>query len=235
MRYLLILLFFSCTSLFAQENQLVKQYSQDSSLLATGVINNQMRQGLWKIYDAKTNKLVTSGTFENGQREGTWTSYFPNGKKWAEVEYKEGKLFGPSVLYDEDGYPIREMIFKDSILVGKYVEYYGKTGRPAGVDPRQVSLEGSFEEGKRTGQWIKYFFNGVTSVREFYEKGLREGPYLEYDSYGNLILEGNYRQGQMEGIFKRYAFGNQVYEEGEYKNGKKVGKWIRYFPETKVV
>src|SRR5690606_11316351 len=116
-------LFLFSTSLFAQDSKMVLQYSPDSAIMATGVIKNNLREGLWKYYTPETNTLLTEGFFKNGIRDGLWTSFYSDGKKNLIAEYKEGRLFGPSKKYDADGALRIEMVFQDSVLVGKYVEY----------------------------------------------------------------------------------------------------------------
>jgi len=178
MRYLLIILLFLSSPLLAQDNQLVKLYNKDSTVVSTGVVSNQQRQGLWKYFDAKTNKLITEGNFEDNVQDGKWTTYHPDGKKRMELEYKNGKLFGPAKIYDADGYLKRDLTFQDSVLIGNFVEYYGKTGQPSYIEPKRVLTEGQYDKGKKIGQCITYHPFGEVYIREFYENGLRQGPYL---------------------------------------------------------
>lgn len=234
MRKLIILLLFISSPLFAQQNQLVRIYSSDSSIVATGVINNNQRQGLWEFSNPKTNTILLKGNYENGKRVGTWFTYFPDGKKQVEAEYNDGILFGPAKVFDADGELKRSMVFQDSVLVGKYVEYYGKTGQPNYINPKQTYSEGQFEKGKKTGQWVTYHPFGEVAIREFYVNNKKDGPYLEYDMDGKLEVEGIYKEGQLEGEFTRYS-DYSILETGSYKNGKKIGPWIRYFPYTKIM
>lgn len=235
MRYILLAFLLYSNTLIAQDNSIVRQYNSDSTLMATGVLTQFKRQGLWKYYNAKTNTLLTEGTFKDGIRDGTWTSFYPDGKRNVVADYRDGKLFGPSQVYDADGALKRQIVFQDSVIVGKYVEYYGRTGIPDYVDPKQVFRAGQYENNMKTGQWVEYHEFGELAVREYYEKGLRNGPYLEYSPEGDLITEAVYKEGKLEGAFKRYAYTNAVVEEGNYKNGEKVGEWKRYFPGTKTV
>ncbi|MDP2039595.1 toxin-antitoxin system YwqK family antitoxin, partial [Algoriphagus sp.] len=181
MRYLLLAVFsFLYFSTLAQDPKLVQQFNSDSSLMATGVIRNNIREGLWKIYNPKTNTLLSEGTFGNGKREGLWTQYYPNGKRRESAEYRDGKLFGPALYFDTEGALKKQVIYRDSVLVGKYTEFYGKEGNPNYIDPSQVLTEGQYDNGKRTGQWVSFYEFGELASREFYVNGLREGPYLEY-------------------------------------------------------
>ncbi|WP_332912823.1 hypothetical protein [Algoriphagus boritolerans] len=82
MRYLLFAVFtFFYFSAFSQEAQVIQQFNSDSTLMATGVVSNNQREGLWKFYNPKTNTLLAEGNFSKGKREGTWSKYYQNGKK----------------------------------------------------------------------------------------------------------------------------------------------------------
>ena len=195
---------------FSQNPRVTVIYSPDSTIMGTGVIDGVIKTGLWKFYTRKTNTLFTEGSYKNGERDGTWTSYYPNGKRKDVAEYRAGKLFGPAKYFDEDGALQREMIFQDSMLVGRYTEYYGSSDTPSYIDPKTVKVEGQYENGLKTGQWITYFEFGEIAIREFFEKGLREGPYLEYDPQGNIVTEAMAVKGQFEGNFKRYSMPNLI-------------------------
>lgn len=235
MRYLLLVAsIFIYFHAFSQEPRLVQQFSPDSTLMGSGVIIGSQREGLWKFYNPKSNTLIAEGTFKKGKKDGTWTNYYPGGKKRETAEYREGKLFGPAQYFDQEGALKKQLIFQDSVLVGKYIEYFGKSGNPGYIDPKQVQLEGQYENGRKTGQWVTFYEFGELAVREFYVEGLREGPYLEYDPEGNVITEVTYVKGRMEGPLKRYAFSIPM-EMGNYRNGEKIGEWKRYFPATKIL
>ncbi len=235
MKYALILLLsllhFSIT---AQTSKVAVRYSSDSSIVGTGLVEKNIPNGLWKFYTTKTNTLVTEGIFKNGLRDGQWTSFHPNGKRKELADYRDGKLFGPARFFDVNGFLVKDMIYQDSILVGKYTEYYGSTEKEFYVDPSQVKLEGNYAGGKKAGQWLTYFPEGELAVREFYVDGLRDGPYFEFDPQGNVMAEATAVKGQFDGVYKTFSLPNVVYQSGTYKNGEKIGEWKSFFPGTKI-
>ena len=235
MKYILIGLLLLSTSLYAQESNLVRQYDNDSSIMAIGVITDSYREGLWKYYNPKTNVLQSEGYFEGGLKNGTWTTYYPDGKRSLVANYRDNKLFGESKYYDQDGALKVELIFLDDVIVGKYTKYFGKTGNPDYINPLQVKEEGNYVAGLKSGEWLEYYDVGGLAVREFYVKGKKSGPYLRYSPEGALILEAYYSNDLLDGAFKAYSFEMAVVEEGLYKSGDKVGEWKKYFPYTKSI
>ncbi|MEK0443017.1 MAG: hypothetical protein RL403_1995, partial [Bacteroidota bacterium] len=166
MKHLLIVLFsLLYFSLAAQTSKVAVRYSSDSSIVGTGLVEKNLPNGLWKFYTAKTNTLVTEGTFKNGLRDGQWASYHANGKQKELADYREGKLFGPARFFDANGFLVKEMIFQDSILVGKYSEYFGSEAVDYYSDPSQLKVEGNYLAGKKEGQWLSYFPGGELAIR----------------------------------------------------------------------
>ena len=178
---LILLVFLLHFSLVAQTSKIAVLYSNDSLIVGTGLVENQVQTGLWKFYTTKTNQLLTEGTFKNGLRDGQWSSFYSNGKRKELAAYREGKLFGPARYFDTNGFLIKEMIFQDSVRVGRYTEYYGNELNDPYQDPSQIKLEGNYLEGNKEGQWLSYFPSGELAIREFFVAGLREGPYFEFD------------------------------------------------------
>ena len=59
---------------------------------------------------------IFEGQFKDGERNGQGTLTFTNGVKGVGT-WRNGKLNGPSVLYNENGSVYREVIFKDGVIV----------------------------------------------------------------------------------------------------------------------
>jgi len=59
---------------------------------------------------------IFEGRFKDGDRNGQGTLTFSNGVKGVGI-WINGKLNGPSVLYNENGSVYREVIFKDGVIV----------------------------------------------------------------------------------------------------------------------
>ena len=111
----------------------------------------------------------------------------------------------------------------------KVVEEYFQSGSPKKVMDYKVSMgdsiplhradfhengetrmEGSFVDGKRDGEWMSWYANGVIWSKGYFKDGLRTGKSWAYYPSGKLYLQGS------------------------YENGKKVGEWL-VFDEDGIV
>jgi len=70
---------------------------------------------------------------------------------------------------------------------------------------------GSFENGKKSGDWIFYNSDGLRHVLS------------------------NYRKGQLTGLYQSYADSNKVLAEGYYRMGKRIGDWPVYDKDGRVI
>ncbi|MFM7233115.1 MAG: toxin-antitoxin system YwqK family antitoxin, partial [Flavobacteriales bacterium] len=59
----------------------------------------------------------------------SWSYFHPHGAPMRDCEFKEGKLNGKSTIYDERGRVIEISNYKNNKLHGTYISYDEKTGR----------------------------------------------------------------------------------------------------------
>ncbi len=222
----------------AQNNtSVVTLYNADSTFVGTGLTKNGQMDGLWKFENPKTGTLIQTSNFLNGLKEGKTIAYHEGRIIRLEAEYKQNQLNGPYKEYDIFGNPRIELVFRDSIPIGPYREYFPKARRASNMDPLIVKTEGNYSNGRKDGVWLT-FFNGLPpsiAIKETYSNGVLEGPYQEFDFDGNLMLSVTYIDGKPEGSLKRYANNSMLWETGEFKNGRKIGEWITYFPGSRTV
>jgi len=72
-------------------------------------------------------------------------------------------------------------------------------------------MEGNFVDGKRDGEWMSWYANGVVWSKGYFKDGLRTGKSWAYYPSGNLYLKGS------------------------YKKGKKIGEWLVFDEEGIVI
>ncbi|MCH7411201.1 hypothetical protein MM239_17525 [Belliella sp. DSM 111904] len=230
-----IILFLTPVFIFAQS--VVTVYNTDSTFAGTGVMKDNRMDGLWKFENPKTGVLLQTTNFDSGKRNGKAIAYHDGKIKRIEAEYKDDRLNGPFREFDVYGNPRLELVFKDSLPVGPYKEYFPKNNKASNFDPTIVKMEGNYVNGKKDGVWVTFFeyLPQTIAIKETYKEDVLHGPYQEYYFEGILMTEVNYVNGKPDGDFKRFAGRNQVWEEGKFKNGRKIGKWTAFFPGTKVI
>jgi hypothetical protein len=84
----------------------------------------------------------------------TWITYFVNGRKAREVEYREGKYHGQFIAYHGSGGKSYVQHYRGHVAHGEDTGYF-----PSG----KVSYRGRYDAGKQVGVWI--WFNEDGSVR----------------------------------------------------------------------
>jgi antitoxin component YwqK of YwqJK toxin-antitoxin module len=93
--------------------------------------------------------------------DGQGIGYFSNGKIWAQVEYKEGKLWNTIVHNMPDGTPVKEKGVRNGN--GNYKFYSPQTGN--------LEREVSYKNGDLHGEFKSYYDNGMLWSHIIYSKG----------------------------------------------------------------
>jgi hypothetical protein len=90
---------------------------------------------------------------------GLWVTYFVNGHKSHQINYRDGQYFGEFIAYHSDGSKAYVQNYTSEGADGEDTGYY-----PSG----SVSYRGQYKSGKPVGTWIWYDETGtVTSTREY--------------------------------------------------------------------
>lgn len=83
----------------------------------------------------------------------------------------------------------------DSTYTGDYVDRY-----PDGI----VKFRGFFRLGKRHGQWMSFYPNGLMWSEMHYDKGVPEGPNKTFFITGKPRYEGRYKNGLKDSVWVFY-------------------------------
>ena len=188
--------------------------------LQLNLLNDEKYQ-LSEFYlsDNKTKYIgqVLSGT---SIIEGKGISFYKNGNKRYEGNWKEGKANGKGIRYYENGNKYYEGDFKNGEANGKGLKYDEKGKK---------KYEGDWKEGFEEGEGKEFFENGVLCYEGEWKKGKPDGKGVSYFIYGNIFYKGDWKKGKEEGKGRIYdEYGNKRYE-GEFKNGKENGKGTGYY------
>lgn len=137
---------------------------------------------------------------------------------------------------------------------GKWI-YYGKDRPDLGYPAEGKVEEGSYENDRKEGEWIKYHHDGVTPrLRGYYVNNRPQGAYIKYHPNGKVKERGTFEKniyvdsltrynsnGQLEyqavynaegkenGKVKFYYDNGQLEFEYVAKNGTPTGKAVRYY------
>jgi antitoxin component YwqK of YwqJK toxin-antitoxin module len=92
---------------------------------------------------------------------GQWTTYFVNGQKAHEIQYRAGKYDGPFTAFHDDGSKAYQQHYKAGVCHGTDTGWH-RNG--------QKAYEGIYEHGKQIGTWRWWDEAGkVTSEKTFTE------------------------------------------------------------------
>jgi len=124
--------------------------------------------------------------------------------------FEDGKLIGKGIA-TADG----------KNLTGKWESYYA---------PGNIKNRGSFDAtGRRTGDWLFYFFNGALKTKQHDANGKLEGEQIYYFNNGNLSSSEHYANGLAEGLVTEYYYGGGLKTITNYKLDKKSGEQKEYY------
>lgn len=162
----------------------------------------QLEQKLAKTQDVKVDNPIINSTqkrdtiiarYENGSKKLLVTymgmgsneqvikkvSYYSNGKKKEEENYKQNQLNGKYFEYYRNGQISVNCTFKNGQRDGDYVEYYFNG---------TIWERGRFIKGDYDGEYNTYFADGQLKSKEIYKNGDRiEATW--YNSKGEIEFE----------------------------------------------
>lgn len=177
-----------------------------------------------EIYQA-TDECDCWGRDDNlyNRREGKTISFFQNGTKLREANYRNGKLEGKEYWYNENGKIYWILEYKNNIQNGKEIRYF---------DNGETEVKENFKNGKRNGEGKYYYENGKLATVTNYLDGIVHGKNITYYKNGRISSETMYKNGKIEGKWVDYNNDGSVRDQGEIINGN--GKFRTYFENGKL-
>jgi hypothetical protein len=139
---------------------------------------------------------------------GVGFNVFSNNKLEREIEYKNGKLDGKSIIYHKNGKLDRLYTYKEGIRNG-FSEYYRENS--------DLIQKGNFKDGKADGPWIIWLnyteYNRIPIyVKATYKEGKRFGTSIYYTKDNNVIAKTNYDNGILiEGDYEDDILNREAY------------------------
>jgi antitoxin component YwqK of YwqJK toxin-antitoxin module len=176
---------------------------------------------------------------KNGKRHGKYIAWHSNGNIGIEKYYKEGDLHGRYRRWHVNGRKEEESFYQDDMLHGKQVRWY-----PNG----QKRCEIHYRDGEMHGKRIVWNENGGKKFEIDYKDGIRQGKWFQWTENGitygkmiglypngNIFWEEDYKDG------KRHGHSLEWYEDGQkkrmtmYSYGKKHGELIKWNRKARLV
>jgi len=93
---------------------------------------------------------------------GKYVTYYENGQREVEVNYKYGKKDGLDTLWFENGQKLVEENYRNGKEEGLHTQWFGNG---------QKRMEWDFKNGKREGLWIYWDKEGNVTETETYKDG----------------------------------------------------------------
>lgn len=200
MRYLLALLIFLPTLVFAQTNQ------TDA---------NGLRQGLWQKKQ-DNGRLIYEGNFKNDKPVGEWKRYHPGGQVKAIIEYKGDTAY--TQLFD---------VWRKKVAEGNYVNQQ-KEGVWKIYKNGQLTADEEYKLGVKNGKSHQYYDTGEVMEEKEWVNEKEDGDYQIFYKSGEPYMQCKMKQGMRHGLFLvSYENGRQEMV-AEYRNNLRHGEW-KYF------
>lgn len=101
----------------------------------------------------------------------------------------------------------------DSQYTGSYIDKYA-----TGI----TKFVGFYRQGKRHGQWLSFYPNGLAWSEMHYDKGLKQGPNLVYYENGNKRYVGFYKNDKQDSVWTYYDSVGVIMKKVVFKNDKLI-------------
>lgn len=137
-------------------------------------------------------------------------TYWPNGKKRSETEYKDGKKNGKDIFWYDSGVKNIEAEYKDGKRTGKHI-FWNRNG----IKENETEYKNDKEDGKKTS-WSE---SGIKSCEVEYKDGKMNGKETWWNENGTKSYETEYKDGKKI-KFTGWNESGIKYSEVEYKDGK---------------
>ncbi len=107
----------------------------------------------------------------------------------------------------------------------------GQMKKDTSYHPLSKVEEGVFQNGRKTGVWIKYYPSGIIKSKINYVNGRSYGNFELYFPNGQLEEKGTWQSKVYNGKFVRYYEDGTIAQEKTFNSkGKTEGKVVYYYP-----
>jgi hypothetical protein len=131
---------------------------------------------------------------------------------------KDGVPEGPWRVRTKDG-GAEEFMYVAGRISGAYKTFY-----PSGA----VRETGSFNDKRKTGNWVRFSEDGTKLQQETYLNDLLEGTSVKFFPNGQASEQRTFAGGKLNGKYFAFHGNGKKSEEGDYWDGNKIGHWTTW-------
>ena len=166
------------------------------------------------VYKDSFGQYMSKVSLINGRFDGLFVSWWGNGSKLEEKNYKDGKLDGKWTWKWNDGREMFERNYIDGNLDTETTFSYYDNG--------QIETESNYKDTHLGGGQTVWYENGQIKL-QYNATGL--GKVTGWYENGQVKSEGTLKDGKLDGKETSWYENGQMRGESNYKGGKKDGKW----------
>jgi len=169
--------------------------------------------------------LKSKELYLDDKREGESYYYYPSGKLWQVINYKNGRKQDSGREYDENGTVITMLKYHNDYITVR--------------DPvNRINAQ-----GEKNGEWVSFYPDGKVMEKEYFKNGVLEVA-TEYSEKGNPLNQRTYRDGVLveEGLqmdvepmelTSYWEDGVTIKSQGTYNDSIPIGEHFFYNKEGK--
>lgn len=166
--------------------------------------------GFYREYYPNGQKFV-EGQFRNGRQHGEWTFWFDNGQQNRKATYDSGQPDGAWEVHRADGTLAAKRGFRRGLRDGEWITY-----DDTGKTPLR---EEHYVDGKADGVWKVWYPSGQLAQQIGYKQGLQHGTSTEWNDKGEKRRELSYVDNKPDGAATLWLpDGHKIIQQ--YKNGR---------------
>ncbi|MEZ7497123.1 hypothetical protein QO200_00035 [Flavobacterium sp. Arc3] len=194
-------------------------------IFETSYYKNDELTGLYELRDS-INQLVSKGQYEDNLKEGKWSGYKEGNQIKTESNYKNDKLHGEDIEYNNASIPIlvkqfefgnlKQLVVNDSLGIGKNYKY------------DIIERTAAYLKVKRT----QYFKDRILSKVYWLKNDTERDGYFELDFFAND--ESDERLGYTDGELLITTLNNEPIITGRLYKESRVDKWTYYYYDQNV-
>jgi hypothetical protein len=144
---------------------------------------------------------------------GQWATFFVNGQKANEIQYREGKYDGTFTAFHDDGTKSYEQHYRAQVCDGADTGWYNDGTK---------MYEGMYKADKQDGLWQHWYPDGSPQCMREYRDGELDGAYISWFENGLKSAERHYRNGKQDGVDMCWDEKGKLLWTRHYSNGELI-------------